>query len=135
LPCIHRDGFPDTVDNCPDDVEFSRARRRRGRRRSCMRQLRRDHGRPGRRRRDRRGVRHVPRRRERRSAHSAFRAVACELARLSGAVEAETTLGATPSPLLALLDKARAREQAAETSCVDGDPRWRRAALRFSLRL
>ena len=65
-----------------------------------------------------------PRRRERRSAHSAFRAVACELAHLSGAVEAETTLGATPSPLLALLDKARAREQAAETSCVDGDPRW-----------
>src|SRR5207247_2598240 len=56
-----------------------------------------------------------PRRRGRRSAHSAFRAVACELARLSGAVEAETTLGATPSPLLALLDKARAREQAAET--------------------
>src|SRR5437016_3266248 len=37
-------------------------------------------------------------------------------------LEAETTLGATPSPLLALLDKARAREQAAETSCVDGDP-------------
>src|SRR5882724_1773375 len=50
-------------------------------------------------------------------------------------LEAETTLGATPSPLLALLDKARAREQAAETSCVDGDRRWRRAALRFSLRV